>query len=148
MIGDFTILLAEDDENDVILVQRALKLADINNPVQVVRDGEEAIAYLRGDNQYAHRELYPLPKLLLLDIKMPKKNGLEVLEWIREKSPDGLRMLPVIVMSSSNIQTDIDRAYLLGVNAYLVKPTAFNDLVVCFRKTTEFWKETAALPWV
>ncbi len=146
MDEDFTILLAEDDENDVWLVQRALNWADIHNPVQIVRDGQQAIDYLEGRNDYADRERYPLPKLALLDIKMPCKDGFEVLKWLRNNSEEGLKRLPVIIMSSSGQQEDTDRAHDLGVNAYLVKPSAFNELVNALRTTTEFWKETAAHP--
>jgi CheY-like chemotaxis protein len=148
MAADFTILLAEDDENDVWFVKRALNWADIHNPVQVVRDGQEAIDYLTGANQFADREKFPLPQLALLDIKMPHMTGLEVLEWLRTKAEPGLRRLPVIVMSSSGIQSDIDRAYDLGVNAYLVKPSAFQELVTLLKATTDFWKETASHPQI
>jgi CheY-like chemotaxis protein len=144
----FTILLAEDDENDAWMVKRALNWGDIHNPVQVVPDGEEAIAYLRGDGKYKDRQMYPMPKLLLLDIKMPRKYGWEVLEWIRGTEANGLNRLPVIIMSSSNVQEDIDRAYELGVNAYLVKPNGFGELVKTLQTTTDFWKETVAHPQI
>ena len=145
MHEDFVILLAEDDVNDALLVERALSRADIQNPVMVVRDGQEAIDYLKGKGPFADRKNFPLPTLALLDIKMPKKNGLEVLEWVRHNG-GGLKLLPVIIMSSSSIQEDIDRAYQLGVNAYLVKPTAFNELVETLKTTTDFWKDFVAHP--
>ena len=145
MDEDFVILLAEDDVNDALLVERALFRADIRNPVMVVRDGQEAINYLEGKGPFADRKNFPLPTLALLDIKMPKKNGLEVLEWVRH-SGGGLKLLPVIIMSSSSIQEDIDRAYQLGVNAYLVKPTAFDELVETLKTTTDFWKDRVAHP--
>src|SRR5688572_30461536 len=139
MDNDFTILLAEDNETDVLLVRRALQGAGIHSRLEAVVDGEEAITYLRGENQYADRQRYPIPNLLLLDIKMPRKNGLEVLQWLRTSEPP-LNRLPVIIMSSSSLQADIDRAYDLGVNAYLMKPAAFGELVGTMRKTAEFWK--------
>ena len=145
MDEDFVILLAEDDVNDALLVERALSRADIQNPVMVVRDGQEAIDYLKGKGPFADRKNFPLPTLALLDIKMPKKNGLEVLEWVRHNG-GGLKLLPVIIMSSSSIQEDIDRAYQLGVNAYLVKPTAFDELVETLKTTTDFWKDRVAHP--
>jgi len=145
MDEDFVILLAEDDVNDALLVERALSRADIHNPVMVVRDGQEAIDYLEGVGLFADRKNFPLPSLALLDIKMPKKSGLEVLEWVRHNS-GGLKLLPVIIMSSSSIQEDIDRAYQLGVNAYLVKPTAFDELVETLKATTDFWKDFVAHP--
>jgi CheY-like chemotaxis protein len=145
MDEDFVILLAEDDVNDALLVERALSRAGIHNPIMVVRDGQEAIDYLEGQGPFADRKNFPLPTLALLDIKMPKKNGLEVLEWVR-RSGGRLKLLPVIIMSSSSIQEDIDRAYQLGVNAYLVKPTAFNELVETLKTTTDFWKDRVAHP--
>jgi CheY-like chemotaxis protein len=148
MNSDFTILLAEDSETDVLLVRRALQGAGIHARMEVVADGEEAIAYLRGENQYTDRQRYPMPNLLLLDIKMPGKNGLEVLEWLRSTEQPGLNRLPVIIMSASNFQSDIDRAYDLGVNAYLMKPSAFGELVGTMRRTAEFWKDTAEHPSV
>ena len=146
MDEDFIILLAEDEPNDALLIERALLRADIHNPVMVVRDGQEAIDYLEGIGPFADREQFPLPTLALLDIKMPKKNGLEVLEWVRHNGSGGLKLMPVIIMSSSSIQEDIDRAYQLGVNAYLVKPTAFDKLVETLITTTEFWKDVVAHP--
>jgi CheY-like chemotaxis protein len=145
MDEDFVILLAEDDVNDALLVERALSRAGIHNPIMVVRDGQEAIDYLEGKGPFAARKNFPLPTLALLDIKMPKKNGLEVLEWVRHNG-GGLKLLPVIIMSSSSIQEDIDRAYQLGVNAYLVKPTAFDELVETLKTTTDFWKDRVAHP--
>ena len=94
--NDCVILLAEDDPNDVLLIQRALQRSNIVNPLQVVRDGADAVAYLNGDLQYGDRERYPLPVLLLMDLKMPRKSGLEVLEWLRQQT-GGLRRLPVVV---------------------------------------------------
>ena len=145
MDEDFVILLAEDDVNDALLVERALSRAGIHNPIMIVRDGQEAIDYLEGKGPFADRKNFPLPTLALLDIKMPKKNGLEVLEWVRHNG-GGLKLLPVIIMSSSSIQEDIDRAYQLGVNAYLVKPTAFDELVETLKTTTDFWKDFVAHP--
>ena len=146
MDEDFVILLAEDDVNDALLVERALSRAGIHNPIMIVRDGQEAIDYLEGKGPFADRKNFPLPTLALLDIKMPKKNGLEVLEWMRHNGSGGLKLLPVIIMSSSSIQEDVDRAYQLGVNAYLVKPTAFDELVETLKTTTDFWKDFVAHP--
>src|SRR5260221_9284886 len=100
MDEDFSILLAEDDENDVYFVKRALNWADIHNPIQVERDGQEAIDYLSGAGDYADRKRFPLPKLALLDIKMPRKTGFDVLQWLRSQEDEGLHRLPVIIMSS------------------------------------------------
>lgn len=148
MDRDFIILLAEDDENDIIFVTRALRKAMIFCPLYTVRDGDQAIRYLRGDGEYADRTRFPLPNLALLDIKMPRLTGLEVLHWLRTNSPDRLRRLPVIIMSGSHLQQDIDRAYDLGVNAYLVKPRAFEELVDVLKKTGDFWRDAAERPGV
>jgi CheY-like chemotaxis protein len=144
----FTILLAEDDPNDVLLTRLALSRAGIHNPIQIVQDGEEAMDYLSGCGNYADRKRYPIPRLALLDIKMPKSTGLEVLGWLRHQADETIRRLPVVIMSSSSEQKDIDRAYELGVNAYLVKPNAFKDLVEVLKTTAEFWIDTAAHPKV
>src|SRR6266481_5304479 len=112
------ILLAEDDEDDILLVQCAFKEAGIINPLHVVRDGNEAIAYLKGVGRYTNRVEYPLPSLLLLDLKMPHTNGFEVLQWIR--SEPNLRALRVIVLTSSAELCDVNEAYHLGANSFLV----------------------------
>src|SRR6185436_2235354 len=114
------ILIAEDNEDHVILLRRALQKGALLNPIFVVNDGEETVAYLKGEGKYADRYEYPLPALLLLDLKMPKKNGFEVLEWIRQQP--GLRRLRVVVLTTSDSPDDIDRAYELGANAFMVKP--------------------------
>src|SRR5262249_49862465 len=121
-----TILLAEDDPNDVILFRRAMGMASLNlDSLHVVRDGEEAISYLNGQAAHADRERYPLPALLLLDLKMPRRSGLEVLSWLR-RQPE-LRHLIVVFLTSSNNAEDIRRAYEAGVNSYLVKPVDFSE---------------------
>src|ERR1051326_736182 len=121
------ILIAEDDENHVSLLRRALKRANFLNPVFVVPDGEEAIAYFKGEGKYANRPEYPLPALLLLDLKMPRKNGFEVLEWVRQQ-PE-LSTLRIIVLSSSEDLRDISRAYRSGANSFLFKPVEFAEFV-------------------
>ncbi len=131
------ILLAEDDVNDVLLVQRAFQKSSIANPLQVVRDGEEAVAYLSGNLQYADRDRYPLPVLLLMDLKMPRRSGLEVLVWLRQQP--GLKRLPVVVLTSSNQSPDINRAYELGANSYLVKPAGFDSLVELVKNLDMYW---------
>jgi CheY-like chemotaxis protein len=131
------ILLAEDDPNDVLLIQRAFQRTLVANPVQVVRDGEEALAYLKGEDPFSDRERHPLPVLLLMDLKMPRKTGLEVLEWVRQQP--GLRRLPIIVLTSSNQSPDINRAYELGANSYLVKPAGFDSLLELVKNLDMYW---------
>jgi CheY-like chemotaxis protein len=141
----FTVLLVEDDLNDIFLVKRAFKLARIQNPLQVVTDGEEAIHYLRGDGKYGEREAYPLPKLIVMDIKMPRRTGFEVLEWVKG-SERKLRRIPIVIVSSSDNPADINRAYELGANAYMVKPMNFRAVEHLFESITHYWGLECAKP--
>jgi CheY-like chemotaxis protein len=128
-MSESCVLLIDDDPADVFMVQRAFAKLGVAATLKVVNDGEEAIAYLSGRARYADRAEFPLPRILLLDLKMPRKSGFEVLEWI--KSQPKLRRLPVIVLTSSNQRADIDRAYDTGANSYLVKtanPEAMQEL--------------------
>jgi len=120
-------LLAEDDENHVVLMKEAFAKAGVANPLRVVGNGDEVIAYLKGAPPYQNRAEHPMPVALLLDLKMPRKDGFEVLEWVR-KQPS-LKRLSVIVLTSSRQAADADRAYELGANSYLTKPGPFNELV-------------------
>ncbi len=141
----FSVLLVEDDLNDIFLVKRAFKMAHIQNPLHVVTDGLEAIGYLRGDGKYADREQYPLPKLMVMDIKMPRKSGFEVLEWVKGNSRV-LRRIPVVIVSSSEDPADINRAYELGANAYMVKPVDFRAVEHLFESITHYWGLECAKP--
>jgi CheY-like chemotaxis protein len=136
-VGNYTILLVEDDPNDVLLIQRAFRKAKLTDAIQVARDGEEAVNYLAGHGAYADRNRYPLPVLVLLDLKLPRKSGFEVLEWIRVQP--GLRRLPVVVLTSSAEMLDINRAYDLGTNSYLVKPVSFDALLDMVKKLGVYW---------
>ena len=135
------ILVAEDDENDVFLIKRALHQAQFENPLAVVQTGEEAIAYLKGAAPYQDREKHPLPALVLLDLKMPRRDGFEVLAWIRQQ-PE-LNGLAVVVLTSSQESSDINRAYALGANSYLVKPANFLSLVEMINRLKEYCKFTS-----
>jgi CheY-like chemotaxis protein len=137
MLRSATILLAEDDENDAMLMRRAFEKASISNPLRVVRSGDEAICYLNGDGIYQDRKTYPLPILAILDIKMPRKTGFEVIEWIKTKP--ALRAMPLIVLSSSNQIPDIEKAFSLGVNSYLLKPSSFGELVEMVQLISKYW---------
>lgn len=132
-----TILLVEDDANDFFLIQRAFRKANLANPLQVVGDGEEAVSYLLGEGHYADRSKYPLPVLLLLDLKLPRRSGLEVLSWLREQPV--LKRLPVVVLTSSKEPADINRAYDLGANSYLVKPLGFDALLDMVESLNLYW---------
>jgi CheY-like chemotaxis protein len=120
------LLLVEDDEHDVFLMRRALKQAEIQNPLYVVSDGEQAVDYLAGNGQFSDRAAFPLPALVFLDLKLPFKSGHEVLSWIRQQSE--LLGLVVVVLTSSDEPSDVKRAYQLGANSYLVKPPTLGQL--------------------
>jgi DNA-binding response OmpR family regulator len=136
----------DDDENDVFFLERAFKQAQISNPLHRVRDGEDAITYLRGEEQFHDRILHPLPGLMLLDLKMPRKNGFEVIAWVREQP--GLKRLPIVVMTSSKEDPDVNRAYELGANTYLVKPVNFEGLVEMMRALHLYWVILAEKPTI
>jgi CheY-like chemotaxis protein len=121
------ILLVDDNPHDVILIRLAFRKVGIIDAIHLVKDGAEAMRYIAGDGLYADRRIFPPPTLVLLDLKMPGANGFEVLKWIR--SQDSFDSLVVVVMSGSRDDADIQRAYELGANSYLIKPTKFEDLV-------------------
>lgn len=132
-----TILHVDDDSNDLVLFERACEKAGVSCNLQNVEDGDQAISYLRGAAPYADRERYPEPTLVLLDLKMPRLNGFDVLVWMRSKNE--LRSLPVVVLSSSNHDADVKRAYDLGANSYLVKPVGFDSLVEIVKTLQQYW---------
>jgi len=144
MSANQCILLAEDDPNDVLLTERAFQKAGLQGALKVVRDGEQAIQYLNGGGNYADRSRFPLPFLLLLDLKLPGTDGFEVLRWVRGQ-PDVKRLL-IIVLTSSNLQADVDRAYELGANSYLVKPVEFDHMVDMVRRFEAYWTEINRTP--
>jgi CheY-like chemotaxis protein len=121
------VLLAEDSENDVLMFRRAARRAQFDQPVHVVTNGEDVIAYLKGDGKFRDRDQYPLPGLVLLDLKMPRMNGFEALQWLRQQPQ--FATLQVVVLSSSDEIRDINRAYQLGANSFLVKPLSFDEFV-------------------
>jgi CheY-like chemotaxis protein len=138
------ILLAEDEEDYVLLIKHAFAQAKIPNPLQVVWNGQEAIAYLKGEGKYSNREDYPLPDLFLLDLKMPRVNGFEVLKWLRAQP--GLAALRVLVLTSSDELRDVNEAYRLGANSFLVKPLDFQDFMQLSRLIQEFWLKVSKTP--
>lgn len=133
----FTILHVEDDPNDVLLIDRALKKSNSGAVLRSVTDGDQAVAYLSGDATFSDRERNPVPDLVLLDLKMPRKSGLEVLCWIREQTK--YKRLPVVVFTSSKHDQDINRAYELGANSYLVKPVGFDALQETVKQIQAYW---------
>jgi CheY-like chemotaxis protein len=137
MFDDPTVLLAEDDADDVLITQIAFRKARLANHLEIVRDGEEAIAYIKGGGRYADRKRYPFPMLLLLDLHMPKVDGFEVLEWLR-KRPE-LAHLPVAVLTSSDHDPDATRAFELGADSYLIKPPDAVTLMELVQRLHAFW---------
>jgi CheY-like chemotaxis protein len=140
------ILLAEDSEDDVLILRKALARVGLECPLQVVRDGEEAIAYLRGVGRFANRSEYPLPDLFLLDLKMPRRDGFEVLQWLRQQP--SLAPLRTIVLTTSQDICDVDRAYALGANSFLTKPVDLPDFGNTLEETFNYWLKTTRAPQV
>lgn len=136
-LGNYSILLVEDDPNDILFVQRAFRQAGLNHPVQIAKTGDEAVAYLAGEEHYGDRNQYPLPSLILLDLKLPCRSGLEVLEWVRQQPL--LKRIPVVILTSSQESIDVDRAYDLGVNSYLLKPVRFEALTSMMGAIGTYW---------
>ena len=133
----FTILHVEDDPNDVLLVERAMRKANCTAVLRSVADGDKAVAYLKGEESFGNRDENPFPDVVLLDLKMPRKSGLEVLTWIREQAQ--FKRLPVVVFTSSKHEQDINRAYDLGANSYLVKPVGFDALLETVKQVQQYW---------
>ena len=138
------ILLAEDEEDYVLLLRKAFVEACITSPIHTVSTGKELMAYLQGEGKYASRDEYPLPDLLLLDIKLPGYTGVEVLQWIRLQP--GLSGLRVLILTSSEEMKDINEAYRLGANSFLLKPYDFSDLVHLAKVIQEFWMYMSKCP--
>ncbi len=130
-------LLVEDEVEQAVLLRRAFEKAKIINPLQVVRSGEEAMAYLEAAGPYADRDEFPLPKLILLDLKMPGITGFDVLRWIRQQPQ--LQESRVVVLTASNEIRDVNLAYQLGANSFLVKPVDFDDLVRLTQAIQGYW---------
>jgi CheY-like chemotaxis protein len=133
------VLIVDDDENDIVFLRYAFERAQIANPIQILRDGIEAIDYLRGEGRYSSRQKYPLPCLMLLDLKMPRCDGFDVLAW-RQREAE-LQYFPVVVFTSSSQDRDIQRAMELGATAYAVKPAQLEYLVAMARELQSKWLE-------
>jgi len=139
-----TILMADDDPDDRLLVQDAFDEIRLDNPLAFVEDGIELMDYLHRRGAYAHLAGTPLPGLILLDLNMPKKDGREALKEI--KQDPALRTIPIVILTTSNAEEDILRTYDLGTNSFIVKPVTFDKLVEIIRKVTQYWFEIVRLP--
>jgi CheY-like chemotaxis protein len=142
---NLTILIAEDDDDYQVILERALRDVGVSNPVQMVCDGQEVIEYLTGSGKYQGRPANAFPSVMFLDLKMPRRNGLDILCWMREHRE--CAVIPTMVMSSSNLENDIGLAYQLGANGFFVKPLKLDDLKTMLRVAYDFWKWSIKPPF-
>src|SRR5258708_4174419 len=139
-----TILLVEDESADALLIERAFKAAGIENPIHFARDGDKALAYLEGINEYQDREEHPLPILILLDLKLPGMMGLQLLQWMRTRRD--LRLLPVVVLTNSADDVNVRSAYEAGANSYLLKPADRNEITRVINIIQQYWLDNNVSP--
>ena len=137
LTNSVSILIADDDTQDTMLVRLAVKRAALGLRLESVTDGAEAIDYLMGRAHYSDRRVHPFPSMMLLDLKMPRLGGFDVLQYVRNQP--GLRQLPIVIFSSSDDPKDIQRAYNEGANSYLCKPHSNEDLSALLRALEEYW---------
>jgi CheY-like chemotaxis protein len=142
--GTHPILIAEDDEDDYLLTLEALKEAGVDTPVKWVKDGEELMGYLEPFRTTTQKSSPEYPSLILLDLNMPRKDGREVLDEIKQNKE--LRKIPIIVLTTSEAETDINHAYDLGVNSYIQKPVRFNEFVEVIKVFSHYWFQIVKLP--
>ncbi|MBJ6119167.1 response regulator [Pontibacter sp. BT310] len=138
------ILIADDDAEDRMLVKEALEESRLNNNIQFVENGEELLDYLNNKGRFEDKDKYPTPGLILLDLNMPKKDGREALKEI--KNEDHLRIIPVVVLTTSKAEEDILRTYDLGVSSFITKPVTFSSLVDVMKTLSKYWFEIVELP--
>jgi CheY-like chemotaxis protein len=143
----YAILLVEDRADDVLFFERALQRTSFDHPLHTVPDGQTAIEYLSGTAVYANRTAFPFPSLIILDLKTPRLGGFDVIQWMRLNP--ATKLTPIIVLSSSADPQDINRAYQLGANAFMVKPADHRALDRLLRTIGEFWlaSETPFFGW-
>lgn len=143
---DKHVLIVDDSEDDILLLRHVLEAADVVNPITVLRDGEQALAYLTGGGQYADRAKHPLPDVLILDLRMPLVDGFEVLQWIKQQSH--LSDMLLIVLSGAKDVWTVARAYDLGARVFLTKPCTREDVGNLIKTHKEYWMvaESAVAP--
>ena len=137
-------MVVEDRADDILIILRSFQKAGLTNPLQVVRTGEEAVAYLRGEGKFSNRDEFPLPGIVLLDLKLPGMDGFEVLAWLRRQ--DGLRGLPVVVLTTSDQMRDVNRAYQLGANSFFVKELDLHGTANFAKLLKDYWLTWARTP--
>ena len=135
--NQLSILLVDDSKDDAFFITKAMERIGIGECVRHVQDGEEAIRYLRGENEYQDRNTYPFPTVILSDLNMPRMSGFELLRWLREH-PE-CSVIPVILFSNSAVESDVREAYRLGANSYMVKPSNLAGLESLMRVACEYW---------
>lgn len=140
-MNELQILLVEDNEGDILLTLEAFKELKVNNKVEVVRDGAEAIEFLKKEGQYSNTTM---PNLILLDINMPRLNGIEVLEFI--KNDDKLKKIPVVMLTTSSSESDIAACYERSANCFITKPMDFIKFLEIVQSIESFWFNVAQLP--
>jgi CheY-like chemotaxis protein len=138
------VLLVEDDANDVMLMRTALTRTGLNTQLEVVHDGEQALHYLQRSGEYANRRGHPYPSVIVIDLKMPRVNGLEVLRWLHDH-PE-CPAIPTIVFSASRMDQDVQEAYRLGASSYFVKPTGFQELLELVKIMYSYWERAERPP--
>lgn len=139
-----TILMADDDADDRLLAREAMHESRVLNELYFVEDGVQLLRYLRGEDEYADRELHPMPGLILLDLNMPKMDGREALAQI--KADPELRRIPVVILTTSKAEEDMAKGYDLGAASYIAKPVTFDALVELMRTLGKYWVEFVELP--
>jgi CheY-like chemotaxis protein len=145
MKASFAVLLVEDNPDDAFFMQRAFEMAHVEHPLAIVPDGQQAIAYMRGSAPYTDRIVHPLPRLVIADLKIPGVSGFDLFQWMRQDAY--ARLVPIIILSSSALSNDVNTAYALGANAYMVKPADPPALERLLRSVAEFWTgEPPVLP--
>jgi CheY-like chemotaxis protein len=138
MDEQFPILIAEDDENDAIILERALRKVGFVNPFHFCRDGMDVLSYLRGEGVYQNRRAFPFPRVLITDLKMPRVGGLEILKWLHQHPQ--CNVIPKVVLTASRQTSDIQEAYKWGANSYLVKPAGYESLTRMLKLFFEYWE--------
>ena len=142
--GPITILIADDDADDRMLIKDAFESGKLSNTLEFVEDGEELLSFLRREGDYSDRQDQSYPGLILLDLNMPKMDGREALKEL--KADPHLQRIPVVVLTTSEAEEDIVRTYGLGVNSFITKPVTFGELVEVVKVLTNYWVEIVALP--
>jgi CheY-like chemotaxis protein len=141
-----TILIVDDDENDIFFAKRAFTDINIHCTFQILRNGQEVVDYLSGQGPYADRARHPLPMMILMDLKMPIMDGFQVLEWLRARP--GIKVIPTIIFSSSDVPSDITHAYELGANSFMTKSVTYDGLLLKLQTLSHYWLEHCKHPQV